>query len=74
LYLSGRMFHINESLKAKLDQINDTVEQMSFEEHIELKHTVFEHIMWIEDCWKCLHCLYPLFVCTMFYIAVKTQS
>ncbi|XP_025416050.1 uncharacterized protein LOC112687520 [Sipha flava] len=56
--LAGRMFHINESLKAKLDQINDTVEQMSFEEHIELKHTVFEHIMWIEDCWKCLHCLY----------------
>ncbi|CAI6363711.1 unnamed protein product [Macrosiphum euphorbiae] len=52
------MFNINECLKYKLDGINTKLEQISSEEHNELKHSVREHVMWIEDCWKCLHCLY----------------
>lgn len=62
------MFHINEILKAKLDKINNTLEHTSFEEHSELKHSVFEHVMWIDDYWKCLHCLYPLFVYNIYYM------
>ncbi|XP_060834300.1 uncharacterized protein LOC132917535 [Rhopalosiphum padi] len=56
--LIGRMFNINECLKIKLNKINNKLEQISFEEHNELKHSVREHVMWIEDCWTCLHCLY----------------
>ncbi|XP_025197191.1 uncharacterized protein LOC112595979 isoform X1 [Melanaphis sacchari] len=56
--LIGRVFSINEHLKTKLDKINNKLEQISFEEHNELKHSVREHVMWIEDCWTCLHCLY----------------
>ncbi|KAE9544191.1 hypothetical protein AGLY_001370 [Aphis glycines] len=56
--LIGRMFKINECLKIKLDRINNKLEKISFEEHNELKHSVREHVMWIEDCWTCLHCLY----------------
>ncbi|KAL4092377.1 hypothetical protein QTP88_026892 [Uroleucon formosanum] len=47
--LIGRMFNINECLKIKLDRINNRLEQISFEEHNELKHSVREHVMWIED-------------------------
>ncbi|XP_025197192.1 uncharacterized protein LOC112595979 isoform X2 [Melanaphis sacchari] len=53
-----RLLIINEHLKTKLDKINNKLEQISFEEHNELKHSVREHVMWIEDCWTCLHCLY----------------
>uniref|UniRef100_A0A2S2NEL0 Uncharacterized protein n=1 Tax=Schizaphis graminum TaxID=13262 RepID=A0A2S2NEL0_SCHGA len=56
--LIGRMFNINECLKIKLDRINNKLEQISFEEHNEVKHSVREHVMWIEDCWTYLHCLY----------------
>lgn len=57
------MFNINECLKIKLDRINNRLEQISFEEHNEVKHSVREHVMWIEDCWTCLHCLYPFLIC-----------
>jgi len=56
------MFKINECLKYKLDGINIKLEHISSEEHNELKHSVREHVMWIEDCWKCLHCLYPFLI------------
>lgn len=61
LFFSERMFQINECLKIKLDRINNKLENISFEEHIELKGVIHEHVMWIEDCWTSLHCLYPFF-------------
>ncbi|VVC42376.1 Hypothetical protein CINCED_3A015161 [Cinara cedri] len=48
----------NESLKTKLEKINNRLEQISFEEHNELKHSVREHVIWIENCWMSFHCLY----------------
>lgn len=64
------MSNINECLKIKLDRINNRLEQISFEEHNELKHSVPEHVMWIEDCWTCLHCLYPFLICIQPYAGI----
>jgi len=66
-FISGRMFNTNECLKIKLNKINNKLEQISFEEHNELKHSVREHVMWIEDCWTCLHCLYPFLLSYLVY-------
>lgn len=51
--------NIDKALKFKLDRIINIFEQVSFEKYDELKHSVREHIMWIENCWTCFHCLYP---------------
>ncbi|NP_001233122.1 uncharacterized protein LOC100160766 [Acyrthosiphon pisum] len=72
--LIGRMFNINECLKIKLDRINIRLEQISFEEHNELKHSVREHVMWIEDCWTCLHCFYMQLDFAMMSLIVSDEE
>lgn len=61
---------MNECLKIKLDRINNRLKQTSNEEHNEIKSCIYSHIMWIENCWACLHCLYPLYK----YIYIYTSS
>lgn len=53
------MLSVDKALKIKLDRIINIFEQVSFEKYDELKHSVREHMMWIENCWTYLHCLYP---------------
>ncbi|XP_050429535.1 uncharacterized protein LOC126838835 isoform X2 [Adelges cooleyi] len=53
-----RFSRINECLKNKLDRINNKLEKISFKNHMELKHTIHEHALWIEDCWSCFHVFY----------------
>lgn len=53
------MSNINDCLRNKLDRIHSKLELTSFTEHNDLKHLIREHVMWMEDCWTSLHCLYP---------------
>ncbi|XP_050532232.1 uncharacterized protein LOC126900508 [Daktulosphaira vitifoliae] len=54
----NRFYQINECLKKKLDNINLKLEHISFENHMEIKHTVRDHTLWLEECWVILHCLF----------------
>lgn len=59
IYISKQTYNIAECLKIKIDRINKILEQISFEEHNELKHSVREIVIWLDDCFTCFHCLYP---------------